>query len=385
VYISHNHPDHLHPETLAVLDKNKPIITPNFTSASSEKFLKKLGFKNVITPNFLEIMEITEGFQFSILKSGDFRDDSGIYICANGHEILLTVDANYLNSYVLPKNIDLLMTSFAGGASGFPLCYENYSEEEKKHVVKRNRNSIKASVINYLKLTFPNFYMPYAGMFSEFSERDIYIKERNIKNSFEDYQKIASEANATAIQPESNKLIYFKDGQMQLESLADVDYLQKEDTSFYIQNLKEDFVYNPEKVITYLMNSQYHRNQIIQIIPTNDNFMTCNGEIVFADFNLGVFKTIQESELIDKKEGYRVMQLKIRSEVIMCIIENYLPWEDMSIGFQMRVSRIPDEYESDFWFHFTNNYIAIENFRYSSYCGACTIINQNPIWSKPNR
>jgi CMP-N-acetylneuraminate monooxygenase len=384
VFISHNHPDHLHAETLAILDKNKTIITPNFTSKSSKKFLKGLGFKNIVTPDFLEILEITENFQFSILKSGDFRDDSGIYICANGHEILLTVDANFLNNHVLPKNIDLLMTSFAGGASGFPLCYENFSEEEKNYVIKRNRNSIKSAVINYIKSTSPKYYMPYAGMFSEYAKRDQYVYKRNIKNSFTDYQEIASQLEVKAIKSESNKLIQFEDGQIQFHSLDSIDYLQKEDTSFYIKNLKQDYPFNSEKILSYLKSSQYKAQQILQIIPTDDGFMNCVEEIIFADFNLGIFKTIRDCDLICKKEGYRVMQLKVRTEVIMCIVENYLPWEDMSIGFQFRVSIQPNEYESDFWFHFTNEYIAKENFRYSSYCGACTIVNQNPIWAKPN-
>lgn len=384
VYISHNHPDHLHAETLAIIDKSKPIITPRFKSDSSKKFLNGLGFENIITPDFLDIIEIAENFQFSILKSGDFRDDSGIYFSANGHELLLTVDSNYLNSHTLPQNVDLLMTSFAGGASGFPLCYENYSEEEKSSIIQRNRNSIKFNVTSYLKATSPKYYIPYAGMFSEYADRDQYITERNIKNPFEVYNKIASQLNVIAIQAESNKTICFEDGQMQLNSLTDTNYLKKEDTLFYIKNLKEEFPFDAKKVIKYLKESKYEANQILQVIPCDDSFITCEGEIVFADFNNNVFKIIQENELINEKEGYRVMQLKVRPEVMMCIVENYLPWEDMSIGFQMRASRFPNEYESDFWFHFTNEYIAKENFRYTSYCGACTIIDQNPIWAKSN-
>ena len=32
--------------------------------------------------------------------------------------------------------------------------------------------------------------MPYAGFFTEAATRDLYIKERNLKNSVEDFQKI---------------------------------------------------------------------------------------------------------------------------------------------------------------------------------------------------
>ncbi len=384
VYISHNHPDHLHAETLSLLDKKKPILTPNFISASSKIFLQKLGFENVIACDFLDIIELGKNFQFSILKSGDFRDDSGIYLCANGHEFLLTVDSNFLNSNVLPEKIDLLMTSFAGGATGFPLCYENYTEDEKIKIIKRNRNSIKANVIKYIKQVQPKYYMPYAGMFSENAERDNYIKERNYKNPIEEYEQIASQFQVEAIRPESDKVISFEDGKIQIDRMMDIEYLSKEASSFYITNFKNDFPYDPQSVLDYLKNAQYHGKQILQIIPTDDTFTRCIGEVIFADFDKGIFKTIDQAEILEKKDNYRVMSLKIRAEILMCVVSNYLPWEDISIGFQMRASRYPNEYESDFWYHFTNIYIAKENFRYSSYCGACTIVDQNPIWIKTN-
>ncbi len=382
VYISHNHPDHLHAETLSLIDKKKPVITPNFISASSKIFLQKLGFENIITCDFLEILELGENFHFSILKSGDFRDDSGIYLCANGHEFLFTVDSNFLNSHVLPEKIDLLMTSFAGGATGFPLCYDDYSEDEKLKIIKRNRNSIKANVIKYIKQVQPKYYMPYAGMFSENAERDTYIKSRNYKNPIEEYEQIAAQFQVNAIRPESDKIIIFEDGNMHIDRMKDVEYLDKETASFYITNFQKDYPYDSQSVINYFKNSQYSGKQILQIIPTDDTFSMNMGEVIYADFNKGIFKTIEQTEVIEKKENYRVMTLKIRTEILMCVITNYLPWEDMSIGFQMRASRVPNEYESDFWYHFTNIYIAKENFRYTSYCGACTIVDQNPIWIK---
>ena len=341
-----------------------------------------LGFENIIPCEFLDIIELGENFHFSILKSGDFRDDSGIYICANGHELLLTVDSNFLNSNVLPTNIDLLMTSFAGGASGFPLCYENYTEEEKLHIIKRNRNSIKSNVINYMKTATPQYYIPYAGMFAEYADRDAYIKERNYKNTFEEYETLASSLNVKAIRPESNKTIVFKDGKMEVNKIDDVEYLNKESPSFYISNFKKDYPYNAHELINYLQHSGYNKKQILQIIPTSDDFTEHTGEIIFADFHNNVFKIINESDLIDERDGYKVMQMKIRPEIIMCLVAYHLPWEDLSIGFQMRVTRHPNEYESDFWYHFTNNYVTKENFRYTSYCGSCSIINQKPIWVK---
>lgn len=380
VYISHNHPDHLHPETLACIDKEKKFIVADFQTKSTEKYLKYLGFNNISCLNFKDVYELGEGFQISILKSGDFRDDSGIYISLNGVEFLLTVDCNFLNSNVLPENIDFLMTSFAGGASGFPLCFNDYNDEEKDIIIKRNRGAIKFNVLNYIKATKPIHYMPYAGMFKEYAERDIYINKFNIKNSVDDYQDICRQNSVKLIVPNS-KNEYVVSGKNITVNEINSGKLEPEDTEFYIFNLKKEYQWDAKKIIDYFSNSGFSDDLIVQIIPTDDNFIPL-GEIVVADFKNSNFYSDNILNIIKNKETVQVSSMYVRSEIIMCVIENSLPWEDLSIGFQMRVNRTPNTYESKFWYHFTNEYIAKANFRYSSFCGACTVINQNPIWQK---
>ena len=380
VYISHNHPDHLHPETLACIDKEKKFIVADFQTKSTEKYLKYLGFNNISCLNFKDVYELSEGFQISILKSGDFRDDSGIYISLNGVEFLLTVDCNFLNSNVLPENIDFLMTSFAGGASGFPLCFNDYNDEEKDIIIKRNRGAIKFNVLNYIKATKPIHYMPYAGMFKEYAERDNYINKFNIKNSVDDYQDICRQNSVKLIVPNS-KNEFIVSGKNITVNEINSGKLEPEDTEFYIFNLKKEYQWDAKKIIDYFSNSGFSDELIVQIIATDDNFIPL-GEIVVADFKNSNFYSDNILNIIKNKETVQVSSMYVRSEIIMCVIENSLPWEDLSIGFQMRVNRTPNTYESKFWYHFTNEYIAKANFRYSSFCGACTVINQNPIWQK---
>jgi CMP-N-acetylneuraminate monooxygenase len=216
-------------------------------------------------------------------------------------------------------------------------------------------------------------------MFKEYAKRDMFIKNNNEKNSPNDYEQICDSLNINYIEPVKNKIIQFKDGLINYRKI-EVTYLQKEDNLYYINKYKEDYLYNSSNIISYLKNSKFHNNQILQIIPTNDSFDEIIDEVVFADFKNQIFKTIRQNDITDNKEGFNVMKLFVRREIIACVIENKLPWEDFSIGFQMRVERSPNQYESDFWYHFTNVYINSEHFRYSSYCGSCSIINQNPIW-----
>jgi CMP-N-acetylneuraminate monooxygenase len=381
IYIYHNHPDHLHPETLTLVDKNKKIIVGKFLSNSTEKYLKSLGFNNVHALDFNTIYEIGDNFQLCLFKSGDFRDDSGIYLNNGGIETLMTVDSNFLNSYVLPKNIDLLMTSFAGGASGFPLCYNNYNLEQKNYISKRNKLAIRASVLGYLKETSPKYFMPYASMFKEKSKRDSSIKVNNIKNSTDDYQDIVEQNGTKFISPKKDLLYSFNNGEL-LKTKLNVKYLPSEKIEESISEYKLLYKYESKVIIDYLKSSGYSGKQFVYIIPTNDDFSKATNDIIFCDFKKQIFKVVDEKEIIEEMKDYNTMQLFVREEIFAAVVHNKMPWEDFSIGFQMRVTRYPNVYESDFWYHFTNIYINSIHYKSDPNCGSCKVINQNPVFNK---
>ena len=381
IFISHNHPDHLHPESLSIIDKDKLIITPNFNSKSTEKYLNKLGFINVKTVDFSNIYSLSDSVQISPLKSGDFREDSGLYINAGGKELLFTVDSNFLNSHKLPKNITLLATSFTSGASGYPLIYENLTEEEKNKIIRRNKNSTKSEVMNYLKLIKPAYYLPYAGMFMEKAKRDHYILKTNKKVLIDEYSDICEHLNIKLIRPDKNVSFFFNNNDdIKIKNTHQNIKFVENSPEYYISESKKTHNYSATAILEYFKKSGFKSNQILQIVPCNDDFVYTNKPIVYYDFqdNLGKLIGINDlcQDVIDKK----VMIIKVREEAISFLIKNMLPWEDLTIGFQARISRYPDTYESEFWYHFTNVYVTNENYRYSPLCGNCAIINQNKIW-----
>ena len=52
----------------------------------------------------------------------------------------------------------------------------------------------------------------------------------------------------------------------------------------------------------------------------------------------------------------RYLQIKVRASELALVLKEGKPWEDLSIGFQCRIYRQPNIYNSDFWFYFTNIY-----------------------------
>jgi CMP-N-acetylneuraminate monooxygenase len=388
IFISHNHPDHLHPETLSYLDKNKTIITPAFKSSSSAKMLKSIGF----SPKSLDYKDIyqfkNKEIYFSILKSGDFRDDSGLYLNINGFKILLSVDSNYLNSLILPNDIDLLATSFASGASGFPLCFQNYNDSEKSKIILRNKRAALSAVLKLVEAVNPKYYLPYAGFFSEKLLRDNGIKERNFKNSPDDaIQIVTMNRNIIGINPMNNDKMEFdlKNKSLKLSNLKKnllYDYSQNHFTD-YLSQFKKSYIIDEKTISEYFLKSNYQDDLLLFLVTTNDDFIP-NNHGYLIDFSDKIqFKKFEISKLeiqYNESSDFSKIFIYVREEVLGQLIINKQPWEDASIGFQMRIKRFPNVYNSKFWYHFTNQYIGSENYRFSSDCGACTFVNQNKIY-----
>ena len=363
IYISHNHPDHLHPESLHEVRKDMPILTADFNSGSTKDYLHKLGFMNVIAMDFVSsLIDPESEIQLSVLKSGDFRDDSGLFIQHGKFKCLLTVDSNFLNFGKLPT-VDLMCSSFAGGASGFPLCFENYSEQEKKVAVTRNRGAIKATNISNIRLAQPSFFMPYAGFFTEAADRDIYVKQRNIKNTVEDFESIC-ETNGSFLLNVNKDQIFTFEGSALVSRRQDVTKKMDSFSLGVIANFKDNEVDDMlnDTVIEYFEGCNYKDELLVDLRPVSDDFKLEN--IGFRlDFSSNQYSKFVCSSLKESIEdqaankGLRYLQIKVRRAELLDVLVNGKPWEDLSIGFQCRIYRKPNIYNSEFWFYFTNVYI----------------------------
>jgi len=379
IYISHNHPDHCHELTLSYVNKEIPMVVPNFSTNSTGLLLKDLGFNKIYNLNFEDQyqFEKTE-LIFTIFKSGDLRDDSGFYFSAGNFQGLLTVDANNLNFLKLPA-IDLFASSFAGGAHGYPLNCENYKLEDRVKMLNTDRNFIRQTKFKYLKKIKPKFFLPYAGFFKESLKRDkIYIKY-NKKNQVSDYKNLCNNLDIQMLDVEKKNIFYFdKDKKVKTETYIGEYYEDITDES-YLKYFKEkyqkiDLIY----IKNYFEKSKFNDNSILFISLTDDNFK--KSEINFQiNFEKKIIFMILEDKALNqalkKKNNY--LFLKIRKEAFLNTIYNKRSWEDISIGFQNRQFRKPNTYNSKFWFYFSNIYVSTKYVQSKTDCSSCILLNND--------
>lgn len=379
IYISHNHPDHLHPLTLRRINRNMNFVVPDFLTDSTGKYLEELGFVNVHRLKFAHEYKFKEtNLILSILKSGDFREDSGIYFSNGSFTCLFDVDSNSINFNRYPK-VDFYASSFAGGASGYPIMFENYQKNQKSEILNRNKLFLKRKKIKIFKQIKPRYFMPYAGFFVEKLKRDKTVNELQNKNKISDYISICKKENIKLLDVEKFDEFFFKGNELlnsennsskYFNDLAPEEYLQK-----YKNNLNKidlDFIRN------YFEKSNFKDNLVLFISLVNDNFM--NSKLDFKiDFKgeKPLFSLLKNfSGKIENIKKVKQLYLKCRLESFLNTIYNKEPWEDLSIGFQCKIIRVPNEYNYKFWHYFSNTYITSKNIRFSTECNSCDKLNQ---------
>ena len=392
IYISHNHPDHCHELTLSYLKKDIPIVVPDFITNSTGLLIKDLGFKNINNLVFENQYQFKDTeLIFTIFKSGDLREDSGLFFSAGKFKCLLTVDANNLNFLKLPK-VDLFASSFAGGAHGYPLNCENYELEDRKKMILIDKNFIKQTKYKYLKKIKPKYFLPYAGFFQERLKRDeIYIKY-NKKNETKDYLNVCKKYDVKLLNPEKFNIFEFKDNNSCKSTRYKGKYFKDLNAEKYLKYFikkyqKVDFNY----IKDYFLNSGFHDDSKLYISLTNENFETedINFKIIFSKNIKFFFLNGNLKDSLEKDDNY--LHLKIRKEAFLNTIYNKRSWEDISIGFQNRQFRKPNKYNSDFWYHFSNVYVSKKFVKSITDCSSCISLNQdiqnilfNKIESKKN-
>ena len=94
----------------------------------------------------------------------------------------------------MPK-VDLYASSFAGGASGFPFVFNNFTKKEKTKITINNQNLFRIKRRNEIIKIKPKYFLPYAGFFKENIKRDQNIYSANKKYKIKDYEKLTHDIN----------------------------------------------------------------------------------------------------------------------------------------------------------------------------------------------
>ncbi|RXN27283.1 cytidine monophosphate-N-acetylneuraminic acid hydroxylase-like protein [Labeo rohita] len=320
IYISHMHSDHLSYPTLKHLSKRRPDI-PIYVGDTSRPvfwYLEKSGVNltNINVVPFGVWQNVDEHLRFMILMDGVHPEmDTCLIVEYKGHMILNTVDCTRPNNGRLPHGVDLMMSDFAGGASGFPMAFHDGKYTGESHIalnswkadfIKTERKKLLHYKTQLVKSLQPKIYCPFAGYFTE-----------------------AHPSDRSAITEPPNDTKILKDS-------WDFDlYLDELNASVSAE------IFKYKSLIQYYYNWAGFKgyNLVIRVIETDDDFKPLKGGYEYlVDFLDLSFPDVRP----ERDHAYE--EIKNRVNVMRHVVLNGGLWDDLYIGFNNRMSRDPDVY-----------------------------------------
>jgi len=172
ILISHGHDDHFDDRLLKLFSKDTRIVTGNFKSPSVLNRVKRLGFENIATVS--EDETLVDGLMISSYIVEDFSHDDATYLIRNDDGAVIHANDNWhrfekshetlikdrTRSY---ERSAILLFSQTNSASGFPLNYRNFSNDEKQELLKdKVSKMVKGGLDNAKSLGLKKMYS-YAG------------------------------------------------------------------------------------------------------------------------------------------------------------------------------------------------------------------------------
>jgi len=203
--------------------------------------------------------------------------------------------------------------------------------------------------------------MPYAGFFKEKAKRDSEISSRNIKNKIDDFRNI----KGVLLNIEKFDSYVFHGQSIIEQTLITRNRALLDSPEEFIRETFSHYLYDEKIINKYFEKCDFRKDLVFYVALTNDDFSQIYNFIVvdFRDvktqikFDCFHWKEIKKD--LKKREEYpfNSLHIRIRQDAFLWVIYNKMPWEDLSIGFQCRIDRVPDVYNVDFWHHFTNIYL----------------------------
>ena len=344
------------------------MILPQFEKRDiSRQILERIGYNKIQAVKSQHIINLSESLQAKLFTDLSGRNDSALEINYKGFTLLNLVDTPNPD---LPDNYhaDVVLAPFAGGASGFPVCWTDmYDLTKVEEIVLRNRQNSLKKFVEQAKNYSANLIIPFAGYFSSPLNCDKLVDSINLKNTAEDVCKVAKKSlpSVKFWVPSPGKIIdlsYVTDGKnLNLETQnACGNNLDLEDffksPSDYLTWLYETYNnFSKNEVIEFFKKQTYRSNLILKIESYDLNFEERYWQCTW-NFSSNEL-VLDDRDNLEHNYSVNFLRVKVRNFAIGLTIRNSLPWEEFSIGFQARFFRDPDVYNFEFWDYFQNSFI----------------------------
>lgn len=359
LYVSHEHPDHFDPPTLAQLDKNVHVLIANFGRKRFRERLSAIGFRRITELDFDEAFRCADGLQVKLVPSDRGWDDSAILL-SDGHTTVFNVNDCHLDEATLRQigeqhSIDLAFLTFTG-ASQYPGCFE-FPLASKIQRWQDSKRSHCEEFVNWARLLKAKRAVPAAGNFALLAADQLHLNTPHYVNTPQE----AIDALAAAA--------------------PEIEGLQMNPGDEWTPNgglcrlcPAPDWRHRMEAIEAL---SAEHAGQVAEYFASEptappdlfDRFRDYFHGLLAADPRIGPRVNIVTWWAVEGPAGgdwvvdfrrdrdwvYRGvpqqwnLRLRIPDRLVHLGVTQRANWEDLVLSFRVRLARNPDRYNKEFW------------------------------------
>ena len=357
IWISHEHSDHFHIETLKEFSRDIPIYFPDFPNDRIRKILVREGFKNVNPMPFGEPFGLGDEVKITCFEPKSMWNDSIVLIECESRSILNLNDAG-LNDNVAETvaPVDMVASAYTWGASGYPLTWTHLDEKEKGKIIEESNEGMLAMLRQAADLYGADYILPFAAHWVLWHPDHREYLQKMEKNSLKDVVNKfdGSEVDVVDIYPgeswsfESNSLSKLWGNR---ERLRDEKYIENYvEQKFGSDRFKEYYPINERitkgNVEKYLLNL----NNVPDIKFCRDIsvLLKCGIGKHSVDFEVD-FEIKNEVLSISENINDADVKIGIPEGVLGALVKKNISWDEAHIGYWCKLHRSPDEYHFNFW------------------------------------
>ncbi|MEK9657115.1 MAG: Rieske 2Fe-2S domain-containing protein [bacterium] len=359
IIITHEHSDHFHIPTLKKINKNIPILIPDFPNQRMQNSLEKLGFKHILIPSFGKKMSIESDLEVTFFEPKGVWNDSIILFQFGSFKWLNLNDAG-INQNLVNKvfPVDVVSSTFSFGASGYPLTWNSVSNKDAHQFMVDSNNGRIEQIRHAMDIYGAKYFVPFASHITFCHPTHIEFLEKIIRNNIFDIKE--------RLNKESFKVIdWFPGDEWNVEKLK-IKRKKKLSKEIYNKDILKKFAI--KEFNSREFNKLFKRNNVFNEEVSRKYFLDLNNcpQIKFCEnttirFNLTnmdyeTLKTLY-IEIKDCKLRYlgpvQLEDLHIQINIPICIfnliLDEKLSWDEAFVGYWCRFFRENDEYKVGFW------------------------------------
>lgn len=382
IYISHIHPDHLSKLTLEKLKRSIPVLIHKFSTPFFRINIEQLGFTvielesnvrthlkndvyiNIIPAGYCNPIHCTKTFGCGKMET-NFASTIVDTLCVidnNEYSILNINDcpypvAKFAIDLILKMygKIDFLITGYTG-ASAYPQCFSNYSNEEKLQKAQEQKQYYFDSGLNYINHCQPEYFMLHAGTYilgGHLVKLEAYRAINDIKDTCDKYNELQNTSNGILLNSyESFDLVTKKQS-------APYIHFTKEERASYVNDIllhkkylfESDAIVEDLELISLCIKSynRFERKRKELNFQNETTIYIKINEFVFAKISFNG-NGIDFVKVIDESTPYLALSLPTKLLKRILSGPKYAHWNNAEIGSFITYYRSPDIYEREIYY-----------------------------------